>query len=131
MTAKHRTRGPRTPHEKAGDASRSTATLFEKLPSSHYADAVLKPLAVLLRFDHSGRYLEPGGFEEASRAYLAVVDYWKLLASSATAQRIKREEERLDTVRGDIDTLQAILATQLAKHQAKPSLSLVPTPDDG
>jgi hypothetical protein len=45
-----KTRGPRTAGERADDAARSTATRFERLPSSHFADDVLKPLAVLLRF---------------------------------------------------------------------------------
>lgn len=55
-----RTRGPRTADEQAGDAARRTATLFEKLPSSPYADDYLKPLAVLLRFQMGTAYLDPG-----------------------------------------------------------------------
>lgn len=55
-----RTRGPRTPDERARDAARSTATLFEKLPATPFADDYLKPIAVLLRFLMSTDYLDPG-----------------------------------------------------------------------
>jgi hypothetical protein len=49
-------RGRRTAGERATDAARTAATLFEKLPPSSYADRCLKPLAKLLRFDHSTEY---------------------------------------------------------------------------
>ena len=55
-----RPRGPRTSSERASDAAKRTATLFEKLPSSPFADAFLKPLALLLRFETGSTYLEPG-----------------------------------------------------------------------
>jgi hypothetical protein len=45
-----KTRGPRTPDERAHDALRTTATLFEKLPESSLGDEVLKPFASFLRF---------------------------------------------------------------------------------
>ena len=47
-----RTRGSRTPDERSSDAGLSAATLFSRLPADDYGDRVLKPLAVLLRFEN-------------------------------------------------------------------------------
>jgi hypothetical protein len=70
-TPRH-TRGPRTPQERATDAARKTATLFEQLPSSSTGDHVLKPLAVMLRFDAGTTYLDPDSVAEVLEAWESV-----------------------------------------------------------
>lgn len=132
MTAKtKRTRGPRTAHEKAHDAARSTATLFEKLPPSHYADELLKPLAVLLRLDHSRSdyYLDPDKQEDAARAYLALVEWWKWVVRSATSERLAREFERAEELRDQVSELEARLLEGVAAARPQTGLSLVTEPD--
>jgi hypothetical protein len=42
--ANRRTRGPRTPDERGTDAAKRTATVFDKLPATPFADDYLKPI---------------------------------------------------------------------------------------
>lgn len=54
-TAQRKTRGPRTPDERATDAARSAATLLEKTPlEAEFAAQFLHPIAALLRLWTSG-----------------------------------------------------------------------------
>lgn len=132
MRTSQRTRGPRTPDERAGDAARSAATLFEKVPPSHYADEILKPLAVLLRFDQSGSaFLDQEQTEEAADAYRDIVDAWRRIEEiEASHQRyfagqaVRELNQRLAAA---VDQLEEFVG--IAGSQPRPKLELVERAD--
>lgn len=107
MPQTRKTRGPRTAGERAHDAARSTATLFEKLPESALADEVLKPFATFLRF-----YTSPPGsavtlrevreLEEAEHGFLDLmqnvgwaVEYMPVADGLKVERMVERAQCRL------------------------------------
>jgi hypothetical protein len=121
-------RGPRTPEEKATDAARTAATLFAKLPPSHYADRTLRPLSLLLRFDQGSDYVDAPAVDAAARAYLELVEWWEWLATSATAERIKRQRQRVAELQAMVDDLAPRISPPEAPR--RPELTLVPDDDE-
>jgi hypothetical protein len=116
-----RTRGPRTPHERAYDAARTAATLFEKLPPDHFADTTLKPIAAFLRFI-SSRYSDvfPEGeyvslrelqmVEKAERMFLETVEEWRWAIDVAPFEKGLRIEALLETQRRELRELKERIA---------------------
>jgi hypothetical protein len=103
---KRRTRGPRTPNERAVDAARTTATLFEKLPPDHFADETLKPIATFLRLVTrgfpKGEYLslrELREAEDTERRFMDVLDRWRWAIDEAPVETGLQVEVLLDTAR--------------------------------
>jgi hypothetical protein len=122
MPQTRKTRGPRTPDERAHDAARSTATRFEKLPESHFADEVLKPLAAFLRFytcgfKGSGVMLrEVRQLGEAERGFLDFMNEtgWAIeYMSAAEGLKVERGMQR---VQGALRDAKAQLAAQLTEE---------------
>ncbi len=119
-----RTRGPRTPDERAGDAAVTAATVFEKLPPSDLADGMLKPIAQLLRLtsaklsDWPAEYVSLGDltrFEEAERRFLETADEWQWLIEAAPVDKVvKFEVMRKSHLRGlrELKTRVAALTDQ-------------------
>jgi len=110
MPTPRRTRGPRTPSERAYDAAATAATSFEKLPPDHFADTTLKPIAAFLRLV-TGRYSDvfPAGeyvslhalqkFEEAERVFIETVEDWRTLIDIAPFEKGLQIEALLETQR--------------------------------
>ncbi|HEY8776558.1 MAG TPA: hypothetical protein VIM33_08795 [Gaiellaceae bacterium] len=121
MPQTRKTRGPRTPEERAHDAARSTATRFEKLPESHFADEVLKPLAALLRFytcgfKGSGVMLrELRQLENAERGFLDFMNETGWAIEYMPVAEGLRVEQTVQRVQGALRDAKAQLAAQLAE----------------
>lgn len=119
-TSPARTRGARTPNERATDAAQRTATLFEKLPSGGYnAAGVLTSLAVLLRWGYSPR--QPS-MEDAARALHKVVDHWGYLTRYAITSN-----SATDQLHGINEKLREVVERLGARHlpPERPTLTLV------
>lgn len=130
--AARKTRGPRTPNERATDSARSTATLFENLPPNYLADEYLRPIATLLRFVTGTAYLDEGPrlrdvrrLDEDERRYLKLDSELHGLAArfdndaefmllSAGARKAKR---LADSVRRDLRDEKARMSAALAQGE--------------
>ncbi len=93
--ATHKTRGPRTPRERARDAARSAATLLERTE-----DDELRAVATMFRFKYEGHWDKPGRIEAAAAARRLLLDKWRIAevlhAHDLRARRIDNVERRLD-----------------------------------
>jgi hypothetical protein len=132
-TRARRTRGPRTPNERATDAAQRTATLFEKLPSQYMTDGVLKPLAVLLRWEATGGSRHPAR-EDAARALVALFDHWGYLSRVKTWEvfppfsgRPEQVNPKVDRMPGNLEKLEEVVEGLAARvlPPKRPMLKLI------
>lgn len=124
--ATRKTRGPRTPHERARDAARSAATLLERTE-----DDELHAVATMLRFEYEGHWDKSGWIEAAATARLLLLDEWRIAEElhvhDLNTRRIENAERRLEEVLQGIADLQRQLGLGPI---APPAVSLVPDGGD-
>lgn len=119
--AARKTRGPRTPTERAVDATRSTATRFEKLPPSYLADEYLKPIALLFRFLTGTGYPEAGPrlrdvreWEATERRFLDLAARFERDAELMPLQDALKVAGMVENVRRDVRVQKGRIAALLA-----------------
>lgn len=120
--AARKTRGPRTPGERATDAARSTATRFEKLPPSHFADEYLKPIATLLRYVTDTGFLEEGPrlrdvrqWEQVESQVLDVALMFERQAEFMPLKDALRVERTMEKIRRELRQAKGRMAAALAE----------------
>jgi hypothetical protein len=121
MPQTRKTRGPRTPDERAHDAARSTATLFERLPTSGLTDGLLRPIATMLRF-----YTRPmptrvslrdvRQLEKADREFVDFMSREGKYLEYLPAAEGLEVEAALQRVQGRLREAKALLAAKLAEE---------------
>ncbi len=117
---RQRTRGPRTAGERATDAARSTATRFERLPASHFADEYLKPIAVLLRFlvgtayaDSEPRLRDLRGWDEIEGQLYEIVGRFERDAEYMPLRDALEFEKMIDSARSKLRKAKGVMAAAL------------------
>lgn len=117
-----RTRGPRTPNERAYDAARTAATSFEKLRPDYFADTTLKPIAAFLRLvtgrlsdlpeDEYVSLRTLHKIEAVERGFLEAVEEWRWVMDIAPFEMMLHVEALQETTRRELRELKAKIAAQ-------------------
>lgn len=125
--ATRKTRGPRTPHERACDAARSAATLLERTDNDE-----LHAVATMLRFEYEGQWDRPGRLDASAAARRLLMDEWGFVEEihhdELSARRLHHAEAMIEWIRPKMDEILRTLGLDSATPE--PALSIVRGGDD-